>query len=110
MEHNEIFEAAQRPDLEWSNLDLSHEKKWSQQMGMVTPIFCEEVIPGDRWFIQSEIQVRLAPLVFSLEHRVNGYMHYFFTPNRVIWDDWNDFIGGGDEGTVQNPTMPMMKI
>ena len=51
MEHNEIFEAAQRPDLEWSNLDLSHEKKWSQQMGMVTPIFCEEVIPGDRWFI-----------------------------------------------------------
>ena len=108
MEQNKIFESVETSKVEWSNLDLSHERKFSSQMGALVPILIEEVLPGDRWFVQTEIETRLAPMVFPLQHRVNGYVHAFFIPNRIIWDDWEDFITGGDEGTVVNPTMPKL--
>ena len=32
-------------------------------------------------------------------------MHYFYVPNRIIWDEWEDFFTGGDDGTAA-PTFP----
>ena len=32
-------------------------------------------------------------------------MHYFFVPYRLVWEEWEDFITGGREGTA-NPVFP----
>jgi hypothetical protein len=64
--------------------DLSHEKKLSMQMGKLTPILCEEIIPGDSWSVNSEVFMRFSPLVSPVMHRVNCYVHYFFVPNRLV--------------------------
>ena len=31
------------------------------------------------------------------------YVHYFFVPYRILWDDWEDFISGGADGQFADP-------
>ncbi|AXL14925.1 major capsid protein [Microviridae sp.] len=83
-----------------NKFDLSHEKKLSMNMGDLVPIYLEEVVPGDKFKLSSEIFIRLAPMLAPVMHRINVYTHYFFVPNRIIWDNWKEFITGGEDGTV----------
>jgi len=85
--------------------NLSHEKKFSMKMGDLVPILCEEIIPGDKWQCNTEVLMRLAPMVAPIMHRVNVFTHFFFVPNRLIWEDWEDFITGGEDGTAE-PVRP----
>lgn len=78
--------------------DLSHERKLSCDMGSLIPILCEEVMPGDTFKLSTDILVRLAPMLAPMMAQVNVYTHYFFVPNRLIWDGWEDFITGGPNG------------
>lgn len=78
--------------------DLSHEKKLTTQMARLTPILLQEVVPGDKFTVNSEILMRMQPLVSPVMHRVDVYTHYFFVPNRILWDEWEEFITGGDDG------------
>lgn len=80
--------------------DLSHEKKMSLIMGNLIPIFHQEILPGDKFNVSSEILLRFAPMLAPMMHRVNVYTHYFFVPNRLIWDEWEEFITGGPDGTL----------
>ena len=67
-------------------------------MGDLVPIFCEEVLPGDKFRVNTEVLMRLQPMIAPVMHRVNAYVHYFFVPNRLIWNDWEKFITGGRLG------------
>ncbi|AZL83022.1 major capsid protein [Apis mellifera associated microvirus 36] len=82
-----------------NKFDLSHEKKLSFNMGDLIPIMCQEIIPGDNFRVNTETFMRLAPMIAPVMHRVNVYTHYFFVPTRIIWDEFQDFITGGREGT-----------
>ena len=42
--------------------------------------------------------MRLQPMIAPVMHRMNAYVHYFFVPNRLIWNDWEKFITGGRLG------------
>lgn len=89
--------------------DLSHERKLSFNMGTLIPILLQETVPGDKFRVNSEIFLRLAPLVAPIMHRVNVYVHYFFVPYRLLWDEWEEFITGGVDGTA-TPNMPMIVL
>ncbi len=90
-----------------SKFDMSHEKKLSMNMGDLVPILVEDVVPGDKFRVNTEVFIRLAPMLAPIMHRVNVFVHFFFVPNRIIWDDWEDFITGGEDGlqTAVAPTM-----
>lgn len=100
-----IFKTTVTNKLKRNAFNLSHERKFSLNMGQLVPILCEEVVPGDSWKIRTEMLMRMAPLVAPMMHRVDCYTHFFFVPNRLIWDDWQDFITGGEDGD-SNPVMP----
>ncbi len=36
-------------------------------------------------------------------HSINIYTHFFFVPNRILWDGWEDFITGGETGEDATP-------
>lgn len=91
-----------------NNFDLSHDRKFSLNMGDIVPILCQEVVPGDTFNLQSEHLMRLAPLASPVMHNINAYTHYFFVPNRILWDGWEDFITGGEDG-YQSPLFPTIK-
>lgn len=92
-----------------SKFDLSQERKLSLNMGKLYPILVQEVIPGDKFKVNSEIFMRMAPMVAPPMHRINVQTHYFFVPNRLVWDEWEDFITGGEDGEAQ-PAYPFANI
>ena len=89
--------------------DLSHERKFSMNMGDLVPFFNEEVVPGDTFKMNTEIFMRLAPLVAPIMHRVNVFTHFFFIPHRLVWDNWQDFITGGEDGDSK-PVFPYVNV
>nr|WAE43504.1 MAG: major capsid protein [Microviridae sp.] len=82
-----------------SAFDLSYIKLLTCDMGQLIPVCCEEVIPGDKWSVGNEIVIRFQPMVAPILHEINCFVHYFFVPYRLLWDDWQNFITGGPVGT-----------
>lgn len=104
-----VFDKIRVRKPKYSTFDLSYEKKLSFKMGQLIPTYLEEIVPGDNFKVRSEIMLRLAPMLAPIMHRVNVFTHYFFVPNRIIWDEWEQFITGGPDGTA-NPTVPRWTI
>lgn len=82
--------------------DLSHEHKTSFDMGQLVPICTEEVLPGDTFIASSSMLARVAPLAHPIMHDCEISVHHWYVPNRIIWDQWEDFITGDD--TITHPT------
>lgn len=89
--------------------NLSYESKLTMNMGELVPIMCMPVVPGDKFRVKTESLVRLAPLVAPMMHRVNVFTHYFFVPNRLVWNQWEDFITKGVDGT-DVPVFPRIQL
>lgn len=82
-----------------SIFDLSYAKKLTCDMGQLIPILLEEVVPGDHWTIGNQAVIRFQPLVAPIMHQINMFVHYFFVPYRILWDQWEDFSTGGADGS-----------
>jgi len=99
--------AAKRPPQ--NKFDLTHEKKMSLNMGDLVPILCQEIVPGDKFRVSTEVFLRMAPMLSPIMHRVNVYVHYFFVPNRIVDSTWEMFITRGRNGE-QAPVAPHFQI
>lgn len=93
-----IFSEVQTSKPGSNTFDLSHDKKMSMVMGTLTPTSVIECIPGDNIRMSTAQMVRLAPMIAPVMHQVNVFHHAFFVPNRIIWNNWEDFITGGEDG------------
>lgn len=80
--------------------DLTHDVKLTCDMGNLVPIMATDVVPGDKFNISAEALVRFSPLLAPTMHRFDVSIHYFFVPNRIIWDNWEKWIV--DEASVIN--------
>lgn len=88
---------------------LSHDVKLSLDMGQLIPIYVEDIVPGDKFRVRTEIMLRFAPMLAPIMHRVNVYTHFFFIPYRLLWKDWEDFITGGRTGNI-SPVFPRYSL
>lgn len=95
---NRIFNQISARKPRRNRFNLSHENKLSMNMGQLVPILCQEVMPGDAFKVNTQAMIRFAPMISPVMHRVDAMIWYFFVPNRLLWDDWEDFITGGREG------------
>lgn len=97
-----------------STFDLSHEKRISTSMAKLTPVLMVECVPGDKFNGGSEILLRLAPLLAPIYDQIQLFVHYFFVPNRLLWEDWETFITGGRLGVgidpVEAPIPPYFEL
>jgi hypothetical protein len=78
--------------------DMSHDVKLSTKFGVLTPVYVQDVVPGDQIKIKANAFVRMAPQIAPIMHKVNVYLHFFFVPNRLVWPNWEKFITGGEDG------------
>lgn len=74
-------------------------------MGDLVPCMVQEVIPGDKFRVTMEHLIRFQPLLAPMMHRVNVYTHFFFVPHRLVWNEFEKFITGGEDGK-QAPLFP----
>lgn len=77
-----------------NQFDMSYDVKTTFDMGELIPVCCTEVLPGDSWRIGGNALVRFAPLIAPVMQRMKSRIHYFFVPNRVLYDEWDNFISG----------------
>lgn len=85
------------PRLVRANHNLSHTRLSTFDMGELVPIACLEVLMGDTFIHSTSCLVRAATLVTPVMHPVDVRIHHWYVPNRIIWDDWDDFITGQDD-------------
>lgn len=76
---------------------LSHSVKTSFNTGDIVPFYCEEVYPGDTFKIKSSKVVRLQTLISPMMDNLFLDTYFFFVPNRLVWEHWEQFIGGPQE-------------
>lgn len=78
---------------------LDHPYITTTDFGKIIPVLVEELVPGDVFKCKSAVQLKLLPTLAPLMTGIEVRLDYFFVPNRLIWDEWENFITGGDSGT-----------
>jgi hypothetical protein len=92
-----------------NKFDLSHEVKQTGNMGYLYPCYVQDVIPGDSLRVTTQQMIRLSPLLAPMMHNVDFKLDYFFVPYRLVWDEWKDFITGGEDGN-DLPSFPRIPV
>lgn len=77
---------------------LSHKANVSCDQGQLVPLACLEVLPGDIWRHGTSLLIRLAPMLAPVFSQLNVTVFQVYVPNRIIWDGFEDFITGGEDG------------
>lgn len=77
---------------------LSHKVNVSCDQGLLVPLACLEVLPGDIWRHGTSLLIRLAPMLAPVFSQLNVTVFQVYVPNRIIWSGFEDFITGGEDG------------
>lgn len=73
---------------------LSHYNLHTFDMGQLIPISWFEALPGDSIRMSTSALLRVSPLLSPVMHPVTVRLHHWFVPNRIMWDQWEEFITG----------------
>lgn len=76
-----------------SMFNLSHPYKASGDAGFLYPVLHIETLPGDSFKCRTAIVARIATLLHPIMDNVFADLHFFFVPNRLIWENWERFMG-----------------
>lgn len=90
--------------------DLSHDVKLSMKFGEITPIMVTPCIPGDKFNIGCQALMRLQPTLAPVMHRIDGTIHYFFVPHRLVWPNWEKYITNTDVTPGVKAAAPYMRL
>lgn len=90
------FAMQPRPDVPRSAFDMSHTHKTTFSSGWVVPLLCLEILPGDSMSIRMTAFCRTAPMIVPPMDNLYFESFFFFVPNRLVWDNWERFMGAQD--------------
>lgn len=80
-----------------TKFDLSHEFKTTTELGVLTPFYWSDVVPGDSFKVDSRALIRLQPLLAPVYNRLTLYMRYYFVPYRLLIPNWKDLLKSPDK-------------
>lgn len=95
-----------------SQFNLSHNHKTSFEVGVLIPYFLAEVIPGDTQTCKLNSFIRIfSPLNAPIMDNIEASIEFFFVPNRLLWDHWEEFLGASDQAGDQatDYTIPVIE-
>jgi len=76
-----------------SAFDISHTHKTTFDARLLIPVFVHEILPGDSLRLNMYAFARLATPVVPVMDNLILESFFFFVPNRLIWDNWQAFMG-----------------
>lgn len=88
-----------------SMFNLSYEKIFDGDMGVMYPCMHDDVVPNDIFKIGCQAIVRFPPLVAPILHDVTLKTDYFFVPYRILDDTFEEMLTNLDMG-VSSPVIP----
>ena len=90
-------------DINRSRFDRSHSHKTTFSSGKLIPIYYEEVLPGDTITMDTSVVCRMSTPIFPVMDNCNLDVYYFFVPNRLVWDHWEEFCGEDTTTSWETP-------
>ena len=103
------FGQVPRADIPRSTFDLSHGVKTAFDADYLVPMGVFDVIPGDSWNCKTTIVARLATPLHPLMDSIYIDTFYFFVPYRILWDNFEKFMGAQDDpGDSIDFTIPVV--
>lgn len=87
------FSQIPQANIQRSVFDRSFTHKTTFDAGDLIPFLVQEILPGDTLNLKSNILARLATPIFPYMDNVYLDTHFFFVPNRLVWDNWEEFNG-----------------
>ena len=90
---NSHFSKNPQVDIQRSRFDRSSSVKLSFNVGDLIPFYVDEVLPGDTFSIDTSKLVRMQTLVTPVMDNMYLDTYYFFVPNRLLWEHWQNFCG-----------------
>lgn len=103
-QHN--FAVVPRADIPRSKFKMRQTRKMAFNASELIPIMVEEVLPGDTWQHTESIMARLATPIAPAVDDIDLETFYFFVPNRILWENWEDFITGVNTGITVPKIIP----
>lgn len=70
--------------------------------GKLIPFYVDEVLPGDTFTVDTAAIIRMTTPKYPVFDDAFIDFYYFFCPNRILWDNFKQFMGEADE----TPWMP----
>lgn len=90
-----------------NNFDLSHKVHMSGKMGLIYPVFCKPVVPGDSFRIDSGCAFNFMPMPYPTQTRMRFIQHFFYVRNKNLWKNWENWLQGlPDNETGETPVPP----
>lgn len=74
-----------------SSFDMSFYSCGTGMCGTLTPVFKQEIIPGDLISLGIMSQIDLPPMATSPMGRIDMRYEAFFVPNRITWGGWESY-------------------
>jgi hypothetical protein len=80
-------------DIQRSTFDRSFGHKTTFDAGELIPIYADEMLPGDTFSCKLTAFARLATPIHPTMDNAFMDTHFFSVPLRLIWDDFEEFMG-----------------
>lgn len=87
------FVEVPRADIQRSTFDRSFGHKTTFDAGEIIPIYADEMLPGDTFSCQLTAFARLATPIHPTMDNAFMDTQFFSIPLRLIWDDFEEFMG-----------------
>lgn len=107
---NAHFELAPQAAIERSTFDRSCNIHTSFNVGDLVPFYVDEVLPGDTFQITTSKVARLQTLIAPVMDNLYLDTYYFFVPNRLVWEHWQNFCGESTEAWTDLETWEVPKF
>lgn len=91
MQHD--FSKVPQNEVPRSVFDRTHTHKTTFDAGYLVPFYLDEVLPGDSFNVNATTFSRLATPIFPVMDNLFMDIHFFFVPNRLLWQNWQAFMG-----------------
>lgn len=106
------FAMVPRNDIPRSAFDASFTHKTTFDAGVLVPVYVDEVLPGDSFRVRMTGFARLATPLVPLMDNIIMESFFFFVPNRLLWENWERFMGEQegptDVTTFLVPQIPLL--
>ena len=87
------FTMIPKADIPRSKFDCQSTHKTTFDAGNLVPVYVDEVLPGDTFNLNMTAFARLATPLYPIMDNMVLDSFFFFVPNRLIWSNWQKFMG-----------------
>lgn len=87
------FTMIPKADIPRSSFDCQSTHKTTFDAGYLVPVYVDEMLPGDTFRLNMTAFARLATPIYPIMDNMYLDSFFFFVPNRLIWSNWQKFMG-----------------